>query len=296
LKTKKLRGAAQVPGQAANRFPERFVFHGRAVAAGAFITRIGTEEVNKISPVQAHSSLLTIGGHAESSAQSSDPALADFFSHGEARTQARGTLESSGAVTTLSASVRDVRMVNRPSPGESSDMRPIEFKAALLSLEMRATHPRKGQPRFEFPNPPQFQGMTLDNLPLEIELRTELTDMAAMAAMEKRFRGNQKFFLAYRDAFMLPDPSRPLAFGQKIPRMNTYAVCSIVRSIRWGDQKIDGHVLTKVGFGSIFFGEMLVNEFNRRVTLVRVKMGSEGRGDASFGEGDPNGTWIPPQD
>jgi hypothetical protein len=41
---------------------------------------------------------------------------------------------------------------------------------------------------------------------------------------------------------------------------------------------------------------MLVNEFNRRVTLVRVKMGSEGQGDASFGEGDPNGTWIPPQD
>jgi hypothetical protein len=41
---------------------------------------------------------------------------------------------------------------------------------------------------------------------------------------------------------------------------------------------------------------MLVNEFTRRVTLVRVKMGSDNEAEAAFAEGDPNGTWIPPQD
>jgi hypothetical protein len=41
---------------------------------------------------------------------------------------------------------------------------------------------------------------------------------------------------------------------------------------------------------------MLINDFNRRVTLVRVKMGSENEAEGSFSEGDPNGTWVPPED
>ena len=77
--------------------------------------------------------------------------------------------------------------------------------------------------------------------------------------------------------------------------MNGFVQCSIVRSITWGGQKIAGHVLTKKGFGSIYFGEMLINENNRRVTLVRVKMGSDTEAEATFAESDPNGSWWPPE-
>jgi hypothetical protein len=278
-----------------DRFPARFVFHGNAVAAGAIITRVGQEQVLKVSPVQGQSSLPTIGGHSESLVQGSDPAFAEVFSYGEVRTQADGILQDAGAVTTVSTSVRDLRMVNRPSPGETPDLHPIEFKAALLSLDLRSTHPRKGPPRIEFSSPPQFQGISLDNLPVIVNLRQELLDLSVMADLEARYRKDKKFFADVRNAFMWPDPSKPPAFGQKIPRMNGYGVTSIVRSIQWGEQQIDGHVLTKTGFGSIYFGEMLINEFNRRVTLVRVKMGSDTGADGSFGDGDTNGTWIPPE-
>jgi hypothetical protein len=273
------------------------VFHGNAVAAGAFITRMGTEQVFRVSPVQGQSSLPTIGGHSDSFVAASDAKFADVFSYGEVRTQADGVLQSSAAVTTLSASVRDLRIVNRPSAGDTPDLGPIEFTAKLLSLEMRSTHPRKGQPCIEFSSPPLFQGLTLNNEPVVIELRQEFLDLGVMADLEKRFQSDQKFFLDCRNAFMLPDPKRPPRFGQKIPRMNGYAVCSIVRSIQVGSEpKIIGHVLKRPGFGTIYFGETLINDFNRRVTLVRVKMGSLTDAELSLGEGDPNGTWVPPQD
>jgi hypothetical protein len=275
-------------------FPERFIFHGNASGASVVITRIGAEKVYRVSPVDGQSSLPTIGGHSDSFAPGSDPAFKDFFSYGEVRTQADGVRQRTSAVTTLSAAVRDLRIVNRPSPGESGDLHPIEFKAAFLALALRSTHPRRGEPKIEFSEPPQFQDITFDNLPVKIELRREFMSLSRMTDLENKFRGDKKFFADCRNAFMPPDSARLPAFGQRIPRMNGYAVTSIVRRIRWGDQKIEGHVLTKKGFGSIYFGEMLLNENNRRVTLVRVKTGSEFEADGSFGEGDPNGIWIPP--
>ena len=47
------------------------------------------------------------------------------------------------------------------------------------------------------------------------------------------------------------------------------------------------------GFGSIYFGEVIMNEYNRRFTLVRVEMGSDVEANVAFAEGDPNGSWIP---
>jgi hypothetical protein len=296
LKVAKSRGALKpAKNEAPSLFAPRFVFHGNAVAAGVFITRIGQDRTYKASPVHGQSSLPVIGGHSESLVSGSDPAFADVFSYGECLTQADGILQRPGAVTTVKASVGDVRMVNRPSPDESEDLSPIEFRARFLSVTMRSTHPRKGQPRIVFVEPPQFEGLSLNNLPIVIELRKPLMDLSRMADLEDKYTTNRRFYDDCCKAFMLPDPTRPPAFGKKPPRMNGYVQCSIVRSVTWGGQRIEGHVLTKKGFGSIYFGEMLINEYNRRVTLVRVKMGSDTEAEATFAESDPNGSWWPPE-
>jgi hypothetical protein len=276
------------------QFPERFVFHGNAVAAGTVIRSIRQKPFDRLIPVQGQSSLPTIGGHSESFVQGSDASLAEFFSYGEVRTRADGILDPGGALTTLSTSVQNVRVVNRPSPGEAEDLRPIEFKAERLALEMRSTYPRKGPPRIEFITRPQFQGITLDNLPVEIKLRQEFLDLTTMAELDERFRRDEKFFAEFHNAFMYADPRKPPKFGDAIPTMNEYAVTSIVESIRWNNYDY-GHVITRVGFGTIFFGEMLINQYNRRVTLVRIKAGSDMQMEVSLAEGDPNGTWIPPE-
>ena len=235
-----------------------------------------------------------IGGHSESFAEKSDPEFAEVFSYGECRTHARGFVEDQNAMTTVSASVRDLRMVNRPSPGEADDLRPVEFHAAVLGVSVHSTHPRRGQARIQYATP-QAEGLSLDNLPIELELRREFLDLDTMGEIEQRYRTDKAFFHDCRNAFMRRYSRQVPEFGSDIPRVRHHALTSIVRAIRWGERRIEGHVLTKAGFGTIYFGEMLIHEYNRRLTLVRVKMGSDTDADGSFGESDPNGDWWPPE-
>ena len=57
----------------------------------------------------------------------------------------------------------------------------------------------------------------------------------------------------------------------------TYA--TIVRSIKWaGDPypgaTIEQHVVTVPDFGKIFFGELLITDQSRRLTMLRLELGS----------------------
>jgi hypothetical protein len=278
-----------------NNFPRRFVFHGNAVAAEVFLTKIGNVEQTVINPVTGQSSLPVIGGKSESEVLTpSLPAqLANVFFYAGARTKAQGVFEGKNAVTTVEASVHDVRVTNRPAPEESDDLSPIEFRAGALSLSLRSTHPPKGQPRIEFAETPQFDGLSLNGQPILLELNTELMQLARWTDLEKRFRTNRGFFESC--AFGLTDPKRPLTFGKDIPyTVGSYALCSFVRSITWGNRTIPGHVLVQRGFGTIYFGEMLVNDRERRVTMVRMQLGSQNGGQAVFAENAPNGTFWPP--
>ena len=275
-------------------FLRRFIFHGNAVAAGVVLTKVGETPQDRPSPIHGQSSLPVIGGHSESFAPGSDPSFSEFFSYGECRTQADGVVNERGTVTTVSASVKKIRMINRPSPDEAPDPHPIEFVAGALSLRLRSTHGLEGQPSIEFVERPKFEGMSLDGRPIEVELRPQFLELTRMEDLEDRFKKDQAFFSDCRLWFMRSPRQRPPSFGKGIPRVNGYAVSSIVRGIRWGDKVIEGHVLRLKGFGSIYFGEVLMNEYNRRLTLVRVQMGSEVELRAAFAEGDPNGTWWPP--
>jgi hypothetical protein len=278
-----------------NNFPRRFVFHGNAVAAEVFLTKIGNVEQTAINPVTGQSSLPVIGGKSVSEVltPSLSAQLASVFSYGAARTNAEGIFEGKNAITTVEASVNDVRVTNRPAPKQSADLSPIEFRAGALSLSLRSTHPPKGQPHIEFAQTPQFQGVSLNGKPILLELNTELMQLSRWSDLAKRFRTNRKFFESC--PFGPFDPKSPLAFGQEIPyAAGSYALCSFVRSIKWGDQTIAGHVLTHPGFGSIYFGEILLNDRERRITMVRMQLGCENAGQAVFAEGDPNGTYWPP--
>jgi hypothetical protein len=71
---------------------------------------------------------------------------------------------------------------------------------------------------------------------------------------------------------------------------------TIVKSIRWANQPfpgatIDGHVVTVPDFGKIFFGEVAVQKMSRRLTMMRLELGSPVGGDAAFADVQDNGTW-----
>lgn len=290
---KSARGSKSKKSTAPNLFPQRYIFHGNAAAAGVVINGIGKDRTRRVSPVQGQSSLPMIGGHSESVIKSSDAEFADVFAYGECHTLADGVVNGRVATTIVSSSVSDARFTNRPSPGEAEDMTPIEFTSKFLSVTLRSIHPRKGPAKIEFVEKPHFDGLSLNNLPIEIELREDMMRLTKFADLDKKFRTSRKFYDDCISGFL--HSGKPPAFGRGIPTFNGYALCSIVRRIHWGDQTIEGHVLTKKGFGTIYFGEMLLNGDNRRLTLVRLKMGSDNDADASLAESDPNGGWWPPE-
>ena len=137
---------------------------------------------------------------------SSDAAFSDIFSYGECRTQADGFLDKQVATTTVSSSVSNVRMTNRPSPGEADNLSPIEFRSTFLSVSLRSTHLRKGEPRIVFAEEPHFDGLYLNNLPIQVELRRPFVDLPRLSDLDKRFRTNRKFYDDCRSAFLLANP------------------------------------------------------------------------------------------
>jgi hypothetical protein len=69
-----------------------------------------------------------------------------------------------------------------------------------------------------------------------------------------------------------------------------------VKSITWSAQPfqgatIDNNVVTVPNFGKIFFGELLITDHSRRLTMVRMELGSPSGGEVAVAEVDSNGTW-----
>jgi hypothetical protein len=103
--------------------------------------------------------------------------------------------------------------------------------------------------------------------------------------------GNALFMQAPRGGIAPPPAGRLFDASGTI-----YA--TIVKSIRWdGDSlpgsQIQGNLVVIPNFGRIFFGELLVSAYYRRLMIVRVELGSDTGGSAGAACGQDGGIWSP---
>ena len=56
---------------------------------------------------------------------------------------------------------------------------------------------------------------------------------------------------------------------------------------------VGNHMVVVKDFGRIFFGEILISAGARRLTLMRLELGSDGGGQAGGPDIDTNGGWSP---
>lgn len=87
------------------------------------------------------------------------------------------------------------------------------------------------------------------------------------------------------------------ANGRPLELHGDYQCASIVREIRLvgpetdlQDMSVEGHIIRWKGFGRIILGEIHVKGHDRRVTMVRLAMGSDAGGTATAVDGQSNGT------
>jgi hypothetical protein len=264
----------------------RFAFRGNAIPIGGRILQVKGDYTPYNLQSPPASALSVAGGHCDAS--SPGGVFRDIFSWGQTVAQSQGDEKQDGShVATVTSSIMNVRAANGPHN---------VFTVDQLRLTLVSTHPKQGQPSV-VPTQVMFhgdKGMFLNQRP--ITLTTDLDDFCRMSTLEQfdsEFKTNKAVWQKYRDRFFTGGAPLP-EFHQPIPRViNGYVVCSLVNSVKWGNDITRGNALKVDGFGTIHFGEILMNEYSRRYTLVRLAMGSDVKAEVALGEGDSNGGWVP---
>jgi len=82
--------------------------------------------------------------------------------------------------------------------------------------------------------------------------------------------------------------------GRMAQESHGVILCSLVKSLKVGspDVQVKGHVITVPHFGKIFVGEMLVEPGSKKITLLRVDLGSPHQASLAVAQAHTNGrTW-----
>jgi hypothetical protein len=239
------------------------------------------------------------GGVSHSVVAAPQLAFPEFISYGKCETFAEGLLEGTRTTTTVRASVDNVRLTTSPSPtDEAPDIVSFSFSAANFSLALQSFYPYNGSPSFKI-IPVAPVGMSLVGrakkgadivLPVTLNFDQQILTLSTAQEFDELFLKNREFFDEQTSRF----PShQKLVFGtSRMPRTpQGYIVTSFVRAIQVGNDVIAGNVLARKGFGTVQFGTVLADSFNRRIMMASVKMGSDPAGSAGMCGVETNGIW-----
>jgi len=276
----------------------RFIFRGNAAAIGGRIVRPNDLILDSI----ATSSLTVVGGRSRSRAGAAK--FGDWISFSEANTLSEGLFDdvqrqvdfTNGKVPEdyLSTSTRVMSDVVNLVIGTKPRLTIRHLHAALSSKSPTGS----GEPPISVGADSVIEGVTVDGHALTIELNlapfqkcdtfSKLVTSSDDPAFVKD-AGDQFFMTQTAPGAAAPPPGR-LRYG------NGVVQATLVKSIKWsGDPipnaKIDHHSVYVPDLGKIFFAEILISSFSRRLTLLRTELGSELGGAVACAEVETNGAW-----
>lgn len=273
----------------------RFMFHGDAVAIGGRIVR----PVHLVLDPKGASALPVTGGRTISRIKGRS--FGRFVSFASALTSAEGFVQNPRHAVAISRGLFErenasttsrVRAeINKLSVG----VRPkLMAKRIIAALEGRSA-PIGQESSVKVQSHSSIEGVSIGGHRLVIKLSASLFQrcdtcaklLAEAAAPAPSLAKSHARHLLGRVA------------GATDPPADTHEIAmhgTIVKSIRWAGKPypgatIDGHVVTVPNFGRIFFGEVAVAKMSRRLTMMRLELGSPVGGDAAFGDVQDNGTW-----
>ncbi|MGH9370110.1 MAG: hypothetical protein ACRD15_01115, partial [Vicinamibacterales bacterium] len=106
-------------------------------------------------------------------------------------------------------------------------------------------------------------------------------------------------FIRQRGAsFLMSGGARGLTDQPFLVQSDGTIYASVVRQIRWKGKpypgaSIDHHLVVVPNFGRIYFGEIFITASSRRLTMMRLQLGSPVGGFVAFSEVETNGVWYP---
>lgn len=275
----------------------RMVFRGNAAAFGGRIVRPS----DVVLEMPGASSLPVTGGR--SIARIPRTQFKNFVSFESASTLAEGLFdELKGAIALSNHGVREDTLAS--STRAQAEIRKLvvgskqRLTVKRLSAELLAKSPTgSGEPPISLGDA-SVDGLQIDGFKVKVEIEKDVfqrcdTYSKLLAAADKA-----DFARKYRNQFFMATdfPGRPAPpFGRPLRGRETiYA--TIVKKIDWDGQpnpraRIDNHTIIVEDFGTIFFGELFISSTSRRLTMMRLELGSDEGGQASGPEVDINGGW-----
>jgi hypothetical protein len=276
-----------------NLHPRRYIFRGHASGVSAHIRRPDT----RLLPVQGCSSLPVIGGLSESNVGTR--LLEDWISfeavatsaHGDYVDPAQGVATTTGAVpfdvpptqTTVKAEVKGLVIFGRVHVGR-----------AMVGLISRSPK-GKEQPEIHLEGN-VLEGVRIDDSRLVVTLDEDFYRVCN--TRDKLAKAHAAGLPSHRAHMLMPlDGSAVPATA--FPEANGTVKCTIVKEMHWDgephrDATIHGHVVRVPNFGKIYFGELYITGDSRRLTMVRLQLGSPDGGEVVAAEGESNGGHWPP--
>ncbi len=277
----------------------RYIFHSHAAAFGGHIVR----PKDVVLEAKGASALLVTGGRSVS--KLSRTAYGKFFEVRSASTFAEGLFNNRRRhvdVTLQKADEQSLTALTRVHAevlGLAVGRRP-RLTIRRLRAELHGQSPNAGgQPKIKVGRDVAVEGVAIDGRRLIVELnvnpfRTFDTHSKLMSAADDPafVRRAGRALLMQKD--FAGHPAAPPAGRLLEHRGTIYA--TIVRRIAWQDEpfpgsSIDHNMVVIPGLGRLYFGELLISSDSRRLTMVRMALGSDAGGMASAADVQDNGGW-----
>ena len=260
----------------------RYLFHANACAFGGRIVRPRPMVILS----DACSSVGVSGGHSESSVKARH--FKPFVSIGGAATvvdarfddvkRARALTHDEGREEDLTSTSSAKAVVERIVVGSEKRLIVTHVGAALRGSSV----PDHDEPSILIGAGTGVRGVVIDDCPLAVEIDFERFEMLPTYT---------DFVKAGSPGCIgtAPDPGAP----------RRVVITTIVKALRWTKRepptaKIEGHTVKVENFGRIHFGEMVIEGDSRRLTMMRLRLGSPEGGSVDFAEVQSNGSWYPP--
>lgn len=267
----------------------RFIYHGSAVASGGHLT----DPIVEVAEAQAAAVAPAAGG--QSSARVDDYSFRDLLSYASATSVVSATeSEHTGArvfstVSTVTVEGLDIgrgvvtadRVVGRliSEQTEGSAEMPIQPVGSHF-VNLRVA----GVPLMARAHDPLFQGGTLD------DIATACGRLAAGAASPVE-PGGKLLSLAGRLAPRVPAAGgTPGSYDERTILTSLFERPAILPT---GCQADGGWGIAVPGFGVVYLGELLITRFSRRLTMIRLQLGSPQKGELVVCDIGGNGSTYP---
>jgi hypothetical protein len=260
----------------------RLVFRGNAVAFGGRIVR--PEDV--VLEMPGASSIPVAGGRTRW--RGSKTRFKNFVSFESAATLAEGLFDDlAGAIALSNHTVAEASLtMTTRVRGEISTLvvgSKKRLRVGRAAIELKSKSPaQSGEPPIAVVDAVLDQ-VTIDGFKLKFTLER---------ALFERYDTFAKVLTAF------DDPAFAKKYGRMFRKHHTTIYATLVRKLEWDgpanpDAEIDEHTVVVKDFGRIAFGEVLIASTARRVTMIRLELGSDEGGAGGGPDVDINGTWYP---